>query len=82
LGFTIHAKWMTNIGQIDAVLVLPDEVYILEFKMTTGQIALDQIRDKKYAQPFLGGDKTVILLGIAFDKSAHNITDWEHEVTS
>ncbi|MCE7989569.1 MAG: AAA family ATPase [Caldilinea sp. CFX5] len=82
LGFTIHAERMTNIGRIDAVLVLPDKVYILEFKMTTGQIALDQIRDKKYAQPFLGGDKTVILLGIAFDKSAHNITDWEHEVTS
>jgi hypothetical protein len=82
LGFTIHAERLTNIGRIDAVLELADKVYILEFKMTTGQIALDQIRNKKYAQPFLGGDKTVILLGIAFDKAAHNITDWEHEIAA
>lgn len=80
LGFTIQAERMTNVGRIDAVLELADKVYILEFKMTTGQIALDQIRTKKYAQPFLGGDKTVILLGIAFDKSARNITDWKQEI--
>lgn len=82
LGFTIQVERMTNVGRIDAVLALADKVYILEFKMTTGQIALDQIRTKKYAQPFLGGDKTVILLGIAFDKTSRNITDWEHELVT
>ena len=71
---------MTNVGRIDAVLELADKVYILEFKMTTGQIALDQIRSKQYAQPFLGSNKTVILVGIAFDKTTRNIADWAHEV--
>ena len=80
LGFSIQAERMTNVGRIDAVLELADKVYILEFKMTTGQIALDQIRTKKYAQPFLGRDKTVILLGIAFDKTTRNIADWKHEI--
>lgn len=80
LGFTIQAERMTNVGRIDAVLELADKVYILEFKMTTGQLALDQIRTKKYAQPFLGRDKTVILLGIAFDKTTRNITDWKEAI--
>ena len=80
LGFTIYAERITNVGRIDAVLELADKVYILEFKMTTSQIALDQIRSKQYAQPFLGGTKTVILVGMAFDKATRNIIDWKHEV--
>lgn len=77
LGFTIHAEWPTNLGRIDALLELDDIVYILEFKMTTGAIALQQIRDKQYHQPFIGGDKRVILLGIAFDPAQRNIVDWQ-----
>lgn len=80
LGFTIQAERITNVGRIDAVLELADKVYILEFKMMTGQIALDQIRNKQYAQPFLGSTKTIILLGIAFDKATRNLIDWKHEV--
>jgi len=47
--------------------------------MTTGAIALQQIRDKQYHQPFIGGDKRVILLGIAFDPAQGNIIDWQQE---
>jgi len=28
----------------------------------------------------LGGSKTVILLGIAFDKASRTISDWQHEM--
>ena len=79
LGFTIHAEWPTNLGRIDAVLEADEAVYILEFKMTSSEVALQQIRAKEYAQPFLGGDKTVILLGIAFDPAQRNIADWGQE---
>lgn len=80
LGFTIHAEWPTNLGRIDAVLELPETIYLLEFKMSSGTIALQQIRDKQYAQPFLGGNKTVILIGIAFDKESRNIVDWQQGI--
>ena len=80
LGFTIHAEWPTNLGRIDAVLELAESIYILEFKMSTSEIALKQIRDKQYNQSFLGRRKTVILLGIAFDSEKRNIADWQHEV--
>ncbi len=74
LGFNILAELMTNLGRIDAVLELPNAVYILEFKMTTAETAIQQIRDKQYAQPFRTSDKPIILLGIAFDKDSRNIS--------
>lgn len=79
LGFTIHAEPLTNLGRIDAVLELPEAIYILEFKMSTAQIALDQIRNKQYDAPYRQQGKPIILLGIAFDQSSHNIADWKME---
>ena len=79
LGFTIHAEPLTNLGRIDAVLELPEAVYILEFKMTTAQIALQQIRDKQYDLPYRHQGKPIILLGMVFDQAGHNITDWATE---
>lgn len=79
LGFTIHAERLTNLGRMDAVLELLDVVYIIEFKMTTGEIAIQQIRVKQYDLPFRNRGKRIILLGIAFDKVTHNIADWAVE---
>ena len=79
LGFNIQAEQMTKLGRIDAVLELPNAVYILEFKMTTAETAIQQIRDKQYAQPFRARGKPIILLGIAFDKERRNIVDWATE---
>lgn len=79
LGFTIYAEPLTNVGRIDAVLDLPEVVYILEFKMSTAQIALQQIRDKQYDLPYRNQGKPIILLGIAFDQASHNIAEWKME---
>ena len=79
LGFTIHAEPLTNLGRIDAVVELPEAVYIVEFKMSTAQVALDQIRNKKYDQPYRHLGKPIILLGIAFDEANRNIAEWKME---
>ncbi|MEM7531284.1 MAG: ATP-binding protein [Chloroflexota bacterium] len=80
MGFEIYAELLTNVGRIDAVLSTDDTVYIIEFKMTTAKAALKQIKDKQYAQPFMNQGKTIILLGIAFDKEKRNISDWKPEI--
>lgn len=79
LNFQIDPEKLTNVGRIDAVLELDNLIYILEFKMSTAEIALQQIRDKGYAQSFQASGKPMILLGIAFDKTKRNITDWKSE---
>jgi len=65
------------LGRIDAVLELPEAVYILECKMSTAQIALDQIRAKEYDLPYRNTGKPIILLGSAFDPAQRNISDWQ-----
>ena len=79
LGFAILAEPLTSKGRIDAVLELPDRIYILEFKMSTAQIALDQIRARGYAQPYRASGKPITLIGIAFDKEKRTIGDWKSE---
>ena len=79
LGFTIHAEPLTSMGRIDAVLTLPEAIYILEFKMSTAQSALQQIRTKLYDLPYRHQGKPLLLLGIAFDRESRNIGDWTVE---
>jgi hypothetical protein len=80
LGFTIDVEQLTNRGRIDAVLELPKAIYIIEFKLSTAAIALQQIRERKYALAYLQRGKPVILLGIAIDPAQRNVADWQTEV--
>lgn len=79
LGFRVYAERLTNLGRMDAVLETADTVYILEFKMTTAESAIQQIRTKQYAQSYYGRGKMIILLGVAFDPEKRNIVDWAIE---
>ena len=79
LGFSILAEPLTSQGRIDALLELPDKIYILEFKMSSAQIALDQIRARGYAQAYRASGKPIVLIGIAFDKEKRTIGDWKSE---
>lgn len=79
LNFQIDSEKLTNVGRIDAVLELDDLIYILEFKMSTAEIALQQIRNKGYAHAFQVSGKPIFLVRIAFDKTKRNITDWKSE---
>lgn len=79
LGFQIHAEQPTHVGRMDAVLELPEAIYILEFKMTTAQAALEQIRTRRYHDAFLGTGKRIYLLGLAFDSENRTIGDWAVE---
>lgn len=79
LGFAVYAERFTNLGRIDAVLEMDSVVYIMEFKMSTAEAAIAQIREKQYDQPFRGSGKAIIWLGIAFDKESRNIVDWKSE---
>jgi hypothetical protein len=82
LGFAILAEPHTSQGRIDALLELPDKIYILEFKMSSAQVALDQIKNRHYDQPYRASGKKIILVGIAFDKEKRAIGDWKSEPAS
>lgn len=43
------------------------------------QLAIEQIRTKQYDLPFRNRGKTIVLLGIAFDQTQRNISEWRVE---
>jgi hypothetical protein len=52
-------------------------LYIFEFKINGADIAaLQQIEEKKYYEKFLHDNKTIILVGAAFDTDTRNIDNW------
>ncbi|MFN8577088.1 MAG: AAA family ATPase [Candidatus Sericytochromatia bacterium] len=79
IGSKIKAESSTSKGFIDAVVETNSHVYIFEFKMTNPEIALNQIREKKYYESFLASNKEIVLVAVSFDSENKNIKDWKIE---
>jgi hypothetical protein len=86
LGIETHAEDTTNRGRIDLTLrfTLPDgqqQVYIFEFKVIEGEhadgSALQQIKDKQYANKYDNGQQIIFLIGMEFSKVTRNIVGFE-----
>lgn len=80
MGAEIMTEEKTNIGRIDVVFQTPAQVYIVELKMgQSAQEALNQIKDRQYAQKYALLNKPVMAVGLAFDPAAKNIVEqaWE-----
>jgi hypothetical protein len=58
-------------GRLDMVLEVPACMYIIEFKLNKpAKAALAQIKDRKYYEAFSDHKKPILLLGIAFQRTA------------
>ncbi|MFN8577984.1 MAG: AAA family ATPase [Candidatus Sericytochromatia bacterium] len=79
IGSKIKAEFSTSKGFIDAVAETNSHVYIFEFKMNNPEIAINQIREKKYYESFLSSNKEIVLVGVSFDSENKNIKDWKIE---
>ncbi|MCK9476383.1 MAG: ATP-binding protein [Candidatus Muirbacterium halophilum] len=81
LGVDIKNEDPTNTGRIDIAIMLPDTIYIIEFKID-GSNSLKQIKDKKYHEKYIDCNKKIILIGIEFDKKERNVSklQWEELV--
>jgi hypothetical protein len=67
-----QSEYNTSHGSIDLVLDLPKVLYVIEIKFNqSAQIALEQIKTKRYYEPFVNQNKPIILLGLNFSKTAN-----------
>ena len=80
LGFHTVAEDTTNKGRVDMSIILPDKVYVVEFKVDSepGK-ALEQVKQKGYHEKYFDRTKKVFLVGVAFDSEEKNITEFEWE---
>lgn len=79
LGINIVSEDETNIGRIDSVIEFDDVIYIIEFKTSSPDIAIEQIKDKKYYEKYLTKGKKIVLVGVACNTSEKNISNWKYE---
>jgi hypothetical protein len=77
-GVWAKSSPLTCRGRIDMVVELPDKVYIMEFKCNqSADMALQQIREKGYTDPYRQSGKRIILMGINFSTEDRNLAGWQ-----
>ncbi|EIJ36591.1 AAA-ATPase-like protein [Thiothrix nivea DSM 5205] len=82
LGLKVTLEDITNLGRIDMTLKFNAQIYIFEFKvveMAPEGKALQQIRDKAYADKYRGLRQPIHLLGVEFSKTSRNIVGFDVE---
>ena len=78
VGTSIKTEIQTSDGRIDAVIENETNVFIFEFKLDkSAEIALDQIINKKYYQPYLNSGKKITLIGANFDFENRKLKDYK-----
>jgi len=82
LGIDMIAEDTTNKGRIDLALKLQNYIYILEFKVDRKENepkALQQIKDKNYADKYKSENKEIWLVGVEFDSVSRGVSvaEWE-----
>ena len=78
LGVPLIGEDTTNRGRIDLTLNMEQKIYIIEFKVGSGD-ALQQIKEKKYYEKYRQQGKDIYLVGINFDDKERNISRFAWE---
>ena len=78
LGVPLIGEDTTNRGRIDLTLNMEQKIYIIEFKVGSGN-ALQQIKEKKYYEKYRHLNKDIYIVGINFDEQERNISGFEWE---
>ena len=83
LGLDVTVEDCTNLGRIDMTLRFNEQVYIFEFKgvaIVPEGNALQQIKDKAYADKYRHLKQVIHLVGVEFSKVDRNIVGFEVEL--
>ena len=82
LGLDVTVEDCTNHGRLDMTLKFNKQVYLFEFKVVElapkGK-ALQQIKDKQYADKYRSLNQPIHLIGVEFSKVDRNIVGFEVE---
>ncbi len=76
-GMLVHSEVQTNQGRIDTVVETPDRTLIFEFKINQpATVALQQMRDQRYAERFGQVGKATRLIGVSFSTDERKVSEW------
>lgn len=84
IGMRPLSEVATSDGRIDMVINCPKTIYIMEFKYSANdkdlsKVALEQIKSKKYHQPYIIQQKPIVGIGYSFGEGTREITNYRDE---
>ncbi len=80
LGLAVQSEITHHKGRLDLLIEADDYLYIMEFKLEEDVAdAIAQIKSREYLTPYYNSPKTVVLVGISFDKAERNVKEWVAE---
>ncbi len=84
IGLDLIAEDITNRGRADLTLKFPgnEKVYILEFKVIeddrgNSRKPLEQIREKRYFEKYIGTFSKILIIGMEFSRNERNLVSFE-----
>ena len=78
LNIYIQTEVKSAIGRADAVMHMPDTIYVFELKVDkSAEEALAQIDEKGYMLPYHSDGKRLVKIGISFDSTQRTISEWK-----
>ena len=76
IGVNVNGEVKTNVGRIDMVVDLPNDIYLVEFKLDRpASEAMEQIKGKDYAGKYALSKKRITLVGISFSAAKRTIAE-------
>ena len=82
LGLDVRVEDATNHGRIDMAVLYAGRVFLFEFKVVERQAtgaALQQIKDRGYADKYRARGEPIHLVGIEFGRAERNVVGFEVE---
>ena len=77
MGAKIRVEEDSAIGRADAVVYMPDAVYMFELKFDgSAEDAIKQIDEKGYLIPYSADGKRLVKIGVNYDSDQRTIVDW------
>lgn len=78
LNIYIRTEVKSAIGRADAVMHMPDTIYVFELKVDkSADEALAQIDEKGYMLPYHSEGKRLVKVGISFVSTQRTISEWK-----
>ena len=76
-AYKVDVEVRTPLGRVDIVIMTPSRIYLLELKLNRdAAAAMHQMELKDYARRFALSPLPVTKVGINFDQTTRNISDW------
>ncbi|MEZ4888551.1 MAG: AAA family ATPase [Chitinophagales bacterium] len=80
LGLAVQSEITHHKGRLDLLIEAEDYLYLMELKLEEDAAdAITQIKSREYLASYRNSPKTVVLLGVSFDKEERNVKSWKAE---